>query len=292
MTRQTLAARLAAATALASLLATPAAADIALPVTVNPGENVVAAFDRPAAPDARLLLRLIDRAPGSAALAGLAEIVGADVPEGARDVAFAAPETPGSYRVVLEEAGAETDRGRLEVAAEPLVEYSEPGVVTAGTEFEIARTRQTGRAALLRITDPATGTLLGEASVPAGETATVAAPEATGRLVFSFHDAQTGAEVERRMITVDRVRAWLRTPFEVAPGAPLPVEWHGPAGERFAVRIEDGQGDVLAEATPGRPGDSTGRLALTAPERPGRYRVRYVNRVSGTEVSAVPILVR
>lgn len=201
-----------------------------------------------------------------------------------------APRRAGSYELrYVTPSGAVQARTVLDVSASPVM-LDLPERMSAGLG---ARVRWRGPAApgdMLQIVDPETGSVVSEAPAagqPGTETeTTIRAPERTGAYRLRYWSGERRAVLRALPVRVVKGKAWLRTPAQVSAGARFAVQWSGPTGAGHAFRIVDpASGSVLAS----QPGSDT--ATLTAPDRPGGYRIRYVNSETGQVLSDLPLRV-
>jgi Ca-activated chloride channel family protein len=108
---------------------------------------------------------------------------------------------------------------------------------------------------------------------------------AAGDYELRYVDGETGAVLASAAIHVNAVTAGLEVPKHAVVGRRFEVVWQGPAAD----------GDFIAVCKPGMPAHryldwaatTVGSpVSLAAPDKPGRYEVRYVAE-RGREVLAV-----
>lgn len=211
---------------------------------------------------------------------------------GAGPVTITAPEAAGSYELrYLDSAGKLLARTDLDVAATP-VSLSIPDPVGAGYATRVDWIGPANPGDMIQIVDPATGQV--EAEVPAAgkpgvyNTATLRAPEVPGTYRIQYWSGASGVSLESLPVQVADGTAWLRSPTEVNAGARFSVEWEGPHDPAQAYQLVDPQSGRVLDSVADAGEDGTS-VRLTAPRKPGEYRVRYVNTSTGFVLADLPL---
>jgi len=276
-----------AMTALAAVIAPDAEAQIIVPEAVDPGAVVIVGLETPAPEGALLALRRFQEDGEGSVMRSW------QVMPGAGQVGIEAPALGGSYVLELVVGARLRHRAMLEVAAAPVM-LELPLQPDAGQLFEVRWRGGAGRGDVLEVVD-AGGQQISRQALAGGDVgvAEVTAPSSSGQYEIRLRDGRTGTVLSRARFEVDATRGWLRAPSMAAPGSDVRVDWFGPDGATFAIRLvteDDAQvvtervlADGLAEA------DS---LTLSAPRRAGRYRLRYLNLATGEILSDSVLIVR
>jgi len=197
-------------------------------------------------------------------------------------VTLTAPIVPGSYKVrYISSLGKTLTSTTLEVF-EMLANLEGPAEISAGEEFEISWTGPNGPQDFLSIAEPgaANEAYLEWTPTTEGNPLRLRAPRHAGEFELRYVRAEDGEVLARQRFTVKTETVSLQTPQEVEAGSRFTVEWTGPPGGGDFIAIAKKSAPAgryldWAYTTAGR------RLTLAAPNRPGRYEVRYV---SGSEI--------
>jgi len=157
-----------------------------------------------------------------------------------------------------------------------------PAEIFAGEELEISWTGPNGPQDFLSIADPGAENeaYLEWTPTAEGNPLRLRAPRNTGEFELRYVRATDGEVLARQRFSVITEAVSLQAPPEVEAGSRFVVEWTGtPGGGDFIAIAKEsaaaGKHLDWAYTTAGR------RLTLAAPNRPGRYEVRYV---SGSEI--------
>ena len=142
--------------------------------------------------------------------------------------------------------------------------------------------------------DPATGRVVAEAPAIGGagtrNSVMLRMPEAHGAVEIRYWSAARQGVLKTLFETVGKGIGFLRSPTEVEVGAGFTVEWVGPAAPDQVYQLVDpATGAVLASQPAVDAGATARPVRMTAPAKPGAYRVRYVNGASGFVISDVPL---
>ncbi len=284
---------LAAHVMLASLVVTPpAAADLRLSPSADPGARLIVVLDPPSGSGAQLVIRPVTGLAGAEQLGPAIAIQ--PVAAGLGLVELTAPSAPGSYRVRLEEAGRLRDSAALEVVAAPaafrihVVERARPGEpVTVSWEFA-------GSPGDRLLVETPEGRAVSERPLGAAEAAAraveITAPEASGRYLIRYVSAR-GRQVVSVGFAVDGSDGLIGVPATVTAGRPFEADRIGPGGGAYEIVVLDASGALEGRVGLEGTGGFRGAHWLTAPARPGRYRVIYRNRETGEVVSEIPLIV-
>jgi Ca-activated chloride channel family protein len=193
-----------------------------------------------------------------------------------------APIVPGIYKVrYISSLGKILTSATLEVF-EVLATLEGPAEIFAGEELEISWTGPNGPQDFLSIADPGAENeaYLEWTPTAEGNPLRLRAPRNTGEFELRYVRATDGEVLARQRFSVITEAVSLQAPPEVEAGSRFVVEWTGtPGGGDFIAIAKEsaaaGKHLDWAYTTAGR------RLTLAAPNRPGRYEVRYV---SGSEI--------
>jgi Ca-activated chloride channel family protein len=201
-----------------------------------------------------------------------------------------APTTPGSYELrYVDATGALLARATLEVAANP-VTLAAPGGVSAGMESQVEWRGPANPGDMIQVYDPSNGAVLAE--VPATgqpgvvNVAVLRGPESLGDYEIRYWSNTSQVSLRSLPITVEAGNAWLRTPIEVFVRESFRAEWNGPTDADHLYQIVDPDTGSLVSS---QMGSGTGSANLTAPARPGNYRVQIVNAQSGFVLADLPL---
>jgi Ca-activated chloride channel family protein len=282
---------LAALAALVALAGVPLASGaggttIQAPGTVDPGQAVTVTVEDGRA-DGRIEVWGPDTGRGPAQrISGQAAGGGAS--------AVTAPVEPGTYELrYLDGAGKVLARTDLDVATVP-VSLSAPEALGAGYDATVLWRGPGGPGDMIQIHDPASGRVLAEAPAIGGagalNSAVLRMPEVFGTFELRYWQGSRQVVLRTLPITVGEGIGWLRSPTEVVVGTPFSVEWAGPTGPDDVYQLVDpATGTVLSSAPALDASGAAGPVRMTAPARPGAYRVRYVNTASGYVVADLPL---
>lgn len=209
--------------------------------------------------------------------------------------ALNAPADAGSYEVrYYDSSGRLSARSELEVAASP-VQLSIPDPVGAGYNAAIDWTGPADPGDTIQFVDPANGTVVAETPAlgqpGALNRSILRAPEQAGQYVLRYWSSRARMALSELPLPVGDGVAWLRVPTEVVAGSQFLAEWMGPGDPAYAYQvIEPTSGSVLNSSAAQLGADGAGLPArLTAPEKPGSYRVRFVNMATGFVLADLPL---
>jgi len=279
--------------AAAALAVGSAQAQIAVPQAVDPGQVFTLALERPAGTGAELVIRRFAE-EGQGAVVAVQPLV-----PGAEAVPLNAPVAGGSYVVELVEGGRVRHRAGLEVVAAPVM-LELPVRPDAGKPFTLRWRGGAARGDVVEIVGPegavresqtlASGSAEGGAATG---TLSLTAPAASGAYEVRLRDGRTGTVLSRLGFEVDATKAWFRAPNFVSPGEWIRIDWFGPDGPDFAIRLvaPDGQTTLSDHPLPAVAG-APDSLDLRAPPKAGDYRLRYVNLATGEILGDAVLLVR
>lgn len=253
---------------------THGAAKIDAPERIENGATLSLGWEAPNQPGEHITIALAD---------GPREDYAACIPTtSGGPVTLAAPIVPGSYDVrYVSSLGKILTSVALEVF-EVLATLEAATKIPAGEEFEISWTGPNGSQDYLSIAEPGAENeaYLEWALTAEGNPLRLRAPRHTGEFELRYVRAADGEVLARQRFAVITETVSLHAPPEVESGSRFVVEWTGTSGRGDFIAIAKksaaaGRHLDWAYTTAGR------RLTLAAPNRPGRYEVRYV---SGSEV--------
>ncbi|GMG83592.1 hypothetical protein LNKW23_28050 [Paralimibaculum aggregatum] len=277
----------------AAALALPAAAELRLPPSVDPGQAVPLEIVPPAGAGAELLARPITGPDGGEVPTGPAVPLGGVEP-GAGRIEFTAPARSGSYWLELHQNGRMRERADLEVVAAPVGLWT-PSEVHPTAAFDIRLSIGGARDVLLVVENEAGGLvwerLVTRDEVGGGRLA-IRAPDLSGRYLLQVLHGQNGTVLASRHFTVDAGKAWFRAPSVIAPGEPVRIDRFGPGGEGHALVItSEASGEVVHEENLAGSAGARDTVVLPGPRREGRYRLRYVSLADGAVLADVVLIV-
>ncbi|HZX00187.1 MAG TPA: VWA domain-containing protein [Trueperaceae bacterium] len=205
-----------------------------------------------------------------------------------------APDEPGDYEVryVTGQSSSTLATTTLTVT-EATASIDGPDEVVAGSAFEVSWTGPDNRDDYVTIAPAGSseGTYLDYDYTRNGDILTIVAPEDPGAYELRYVTAQSSATLASAPITVTEASASLTAPSEVEAGGSIRVTWEGPDNPNDFVTIVPVGADEGAylDYDYTRNGST---LAITAPNEPGEYEIRYVTGRSYYTLASVPITVR
>jgi Ca-activated chloride channel family protein len=242
--------------------------------TVNSGSNFDVAWSGPANPRDYLAIAAPDD-PGTR------QHNYAYVEQGS-PLQLTAPDEPGDYEVRYMQRQSRVILARQSITVLPVAaSLRHAGAVNSGGTFDVTWTGPGNYRDYLAIAAPGDpGTHQHNyAYVEQGSTLQLTAPDEPGEYEVRYIQRQSRNILAREPIDVVPVTATLQAASMVNPGSTFDVTWTGPANYR----------DYLAIAEPGDPGnrqltyayvEKGSPLELRAPDEPGDYEVRYIQRQS------------
>jgi Ca-activated chloride channel family protein len=252
----------------------PASATLQLVNTVNSGSNFDVAWSGPANPRDYLAISAPDD-PGTR------QHNYAYVEQGS-PLQLTAPDEPGDYEVRYIQRQSRVILARQSITVLPAAaSLRHAGAVNSGSTFEVTWLGPGNYRDYLAIAapdDPGTRQH-NYAYVERGSTLQLTAPDEPGEYEVRYIQRQSRNILAREPIDVVPVTATLQAASVVNPGSTFNVTWTGPANYR----------DYLAIAEAGDPGnrqltyayvEKGSPLELRAPDEPGDYEVRYIQRQS------------
>lgn len=267
------------------LIAAPAsAASIEGPFTVDPGQTVEMTVTGGVSGGRLEIWGPITQSGRGQLMAG-GDVSGGSVP-------VTAPNQPGSYELrYVSPSGELLARRSFEVAAVP-VTLSVPQQLGTGIPGEVRWKGPAATGDRLQIVDAASGQVVSEVAAEGKpgvwNSSVIRGPGAIGQ--YRLRYVSGGGSVLRVLpIDVGPSRTWMRSPIEVFVGESFKVSWEGPAepGQRFQL-VNPASNAMVSSAAPQT--DPNGISAtLTAPGRPGLYRVQLVNTETGQVYSDLPL---
>lgn len=203
-----------------------------------------------------------------------------------------APAAAGSYQLRFYDAGVLRARAELEVAASP-VRLNVPGPIGAGYDAEIGWSGPGAPGDMIQIVDPANGVVVAETPAAgrpgAMNTAVLRTPELVGQYRVRYWSAHRSTSLAELAVDVGDGTAWLRAPTEVEAGTSFAAEWHGPGDPAHGYQVVDPATGNVLDAAPAPVSGAGLAASLRAPEKPGKYRVRYVNTATGFVLADLPL---
>jgi hypothetical protein len=208
--------------------------------------------------------------------------------------ALTAPAEAGSYEARYYDASGQLrGQAELEVAEFP-VTLSAPNPFGAGYDTEIVWTGPAAPGDMIQMVDPASGVVLAETPAQgqpgATNRASLRVPERPGQYQVRYWSSR-GTVLAELPAPVGEGIAWLRSPTEVVAGTEFAAEWIGPGDPAYQYQVVDpATGSILDAVSAQASADGTVLAAtLTAPEKPGDYRVRFINMATGFILSELPL---
>jgi Ca-activated chloride channel homolog len=158
-----------------------------------------------------------------------------------------------------------------------------PLEIGSGNAFFVSWTGPDNTSDFIAIAKPATQSInyTRYTYTKSGSPVRLTAPDEPGQYEIHYVDRLSRGVLARQTVTVIAAAATLQFDAQVGSGSTFDVSWSGPGNN----------GDYLAIATPESPGNKQrsyrytrqgSPLALTAPDEPGDYEIRYVQRQSRT----------
>jgi len=204
------------------------------------------------------------------------------------------PAEAGSYEVRFYDASGQLQgAAELEVASSP-VTLSTPEPIGVGYDTRIYWTGPAAPGDMIRMVDPVNGAMVSEAPAlgqpGVGNTTVLRAPERAGEYMVQYWSSRGTVLAELPASVGDGI-AWLRVPTEVVAGSVFTAEWHGPGDPAYEYQIVEPETGGIIDAI-GAQMSADGRVLavnLTAPARPGDYRVRVINSSTGFVLSDLPL---
>lgn len=261
-------------------------ASIAGPTSVDPGQKVTVSISGGVAGGQLQIWGPVTQS-GRGRMLASGESPGGNVP-------VTAPSAPGSYELrYVNQAGAVLARQVFEVASFP-VRLSIPDQPGTGLPVDVRWHGPARPGDRLQIFDPARGMVVSEAPAegqPSVENVTrLRMPGERGSYELRYVGA--GGSVLRTMpISVGPPRTWMRSPTQVGVRESFRVEWNGPLEPDQMFQLVDPRSGAVTSARPDTSGEDQAFATFTAPSKPGRYRVRYVNTATGQVHSDLPLIV-
>jgi Ca-activated chloride channel family protein len=230
------------------------------------------------------------------------------VPEGAREGSYDSYQythsgSPATLTAPIEPGGYElryvTGQGGRTLASAPITviavgaTVAGPSEVPAGSEFAVDWTGPSNARDYVTIVEAGAreGAYTSYQYTRNGSPATLTAPIEPGAYELRYVTGQGNATLASAPVTVTAISASLAAPASVGAGERFEVTWEGPDNSRDYVTIveagaREGAYKSYQYTRSGSP------AALTAPNEPGAYEVRYVTGVGDRTLASVPITVR
>lgn len=184
------------------------------------------------------------------------------------------------------------------------VSLDAPANVDIGRSFTVDWVGPGGQRDRINIVDPAANN--GEGKVVSGKQlrhddfdnrkVSLIAPAKPGFYRLQYWNGDNRAELATRQIEVLDAEVSISAPDTVAMGRDFAVEWIGPGGRRDRIEIIDPQADSGRGKSVGNKrltnGDFDNRtVSLTAPAKPGQYRLQYYNGDNRVVLATRPLIV-
>ncbi len=209
-------------------------------------------------------------------------------------VTLTAPDEPGAYEVRYV-----TGQGDRTLASAPITVIAVGATVTvapeipAGSEFSVAWTGPDNDRDYLTIVEAGAreGAYTSYQYTRDGSPATLSAPAEPGAYEVRYVTGREENTLASVPVTVTAVSASLAAPASVDAGERFEVTWEGPDNPRDYVTIVEAGAREGAYRSYQYTRDGS-PAALTAPDEPGAYEVRYVTGVGDRTLASVPISVR
>jgi Ca-activated chloride channel family protein len=207
------------------------------------------------------------------------------------------PDEPGLYEVryVLSEGRKVLGRATIEVVP-VTASITAPSEVVAGAAIDFSwegPNRNKDRIELVPADAPLDAQPIAEARTNQGENMRFTAPEIAGEYRLRYRLAATDEVVGSADLTVAERSASLTAAETVAPGEVILVSWTGPGAERDRIALaEPDQGPFQWIAAQSIRTDEGDGIRLTAPNKPGRYELRYLDVANRVVLVTRPIEVR
>ena len=253
---------------------------------VNSGSIIDVTWSGPANPRDYLAIAAPDD-PGAR------QLTYAYVEEGS-PLQLTAPDAPGEYEVRYIQRQSRIILARQPITVLPVVAtLQHTSDVNSGSTIDVAWSGPANSRDYLAIAAPDDpgGRQHNYAYVEQGSPLQLTAPDEPGDYEIRYIQRQSRTILARQPIIVLPVTATLQAARVVNPGSTIDVTWTGPANSR----------DYLAIAEAGDPGNQPltyayvekgSPLELRAPEEPGDYEVRYIQRQSRNILARQAIEVR
>jgi Ca-activated chloride channel family protein len=262
-------------------------ASIEGPWTVDPGQKVTVTISGGVSGGQLQIWGPVTQSSSGRVLAA-GESSGGSVP-------VTAPSAPGSYELrYVNQAGAVLARRTFEVASFP-IRLSIPDQPGTGLPVDVRWHGPARPGDVIQIVDPARGVVVSEGPAegqPGAQNVTrLRMPQQPGEYQLRYVDGARGGVLRTLPISVGPPRTWLRSPTQVNVRESFRVEWNGPVEPDQMFQLVDPTGSAVISARPGTAGEEQAFATFTAPSKPGRYRVRYVNTATGQMHSDLPLVV-
>ncbi len=262
-------------------------ASIEAPWTVDPGQKVgVTVSGGVAGGQLQLWGPVTQRGRGQLLASGAA--TGGSVP-------VTAPSRPGSYELrYVNQAGVTLARRSFEVAGVP-VRLKVAKEIGAGFPVEIRWHGPARPGDMIQIVDPNRGVVVSEAPAEgqsgAENVTRLRMPQQPGEYLVRYVGGAERAVLRALPVSVGPPRTWMRSPSLATVGESFRVEWNGPVDPDDRFQLVNPANDSVVTAKPGSDSGDRAFATFTAPRKPGRYRVRYVNKSTGQVQSDLPLVV-
>ena len=277
----------------AAVNVTPVTATVAAAAEAQAGSQVEIRWTGPRAPGSWIGIAPAGSGPADHVGGAYAWAEGAENP-----LSIMAPTAPGQYEIrFVEGVDGTVLASRPLRVTEARASLDAPDTAMAGSPITVRYTpAQAGSGSFITAVAPDAepGAYTTYVNVDGGE-GSLRLPGTPGRLELRFVLAGPGgAEViARRPIMLSPATATLAAPDSVAAGSAVAIRYTGPRGDGdFVTIVEPGAEPGHYEAWFGADGEEG---SLNAPDKPGRYEIRYVSAAPGLDnpvIARRPLTVR
>ena len=268
-----------------SITVVPSEVELTAPENVAAGAKVEVQWSGPNNPEDYIAI-------GDVASDGRAYITYAYTSQGS-PLTVTAPEQPGNYLVKYF-----IGKSNFVLASKPLqvgavsASVEVPASVAAGSRFEVrwqGPNNENDYVTIVAAGAPEK-TWLDYAYTKKGNPLQLPAPDKPGNYEVRYVTGGTNTTLAASPITVSAVNASIKVPANVAAGSRFEVQWQGPNNENDYVTIVAAGAPEktwldYAYTKKGNP------LPLPAPDKPGKYEVRYVTGGDNLTLASTPITV-
>jgi len=205
-----------------------------------------------------------------------------------------APDKPGKYEVRYIMGQSRSVLVRANIAVTPVsARVKAPASVAAGANFKVDWTGPDNRGDYITLVPAGAseGEYMSYAYTSKGSPSNLKAPDKPGKYEVRYILDQSRTALARTNITVTTVSAKVKAPASVAAGSSFKVIWQGPNYRRdYITIVPAGASDreYMSYAYTSKGSPST----LKAPDKPGKYEVRYILDQSRTALARAPVIVK
>ncbi len=260
------------------------ASRIVVPDTIDSGQTVSVAVDKP---DAGSRIEVW----GPVTQTGKGRLILTEPMAGAKTgITFDLP--AGSYQLRHIGSGNNTlATAPIDVSAHP-VTLSTDGSVDPSAQFPVTWRGPALEGDRLRIVSAGSNVALTEvlAGGTSGETNVLFMPAPAEKGTYELQYVTAGDAVLQSLpVTVSAGRNWMRSPIGVSTGQEFDVSWHGAVLADHIYRLATTSGEAIAEAPLTVVDGAIPSVKFQAPDEPGSYLVQLVDRASGAIVTSLPL---